>query len=509
VDNLTHSLVGATLAELALPRHVARPVRGVFLATGVIAANLPDADLLYTRITPPPLGYLLHHRGHTHTVVGALALGAVMAGVCALPWVRERVGGLRARFWALLGVALLSHLVLDAWNSYGVHPFWPVDSRWYYGDAVFIVEPWLWTLLGVTVAMNAVRRAWRVLLGLVLALVPVLATWRHVVPVPALLALALAGGGMWLLVRRASPHARAIAGLVAGALFVGASFGASAVARGKVLAAVRVPAGGAVVDVVLSPAAANPLCWSVLAIVRDAAADTYAISRGSATVLTREACGRGRRPGVVWEGTDVQSLARLRTLAATDCWVRAWLQFARAPALHGDEVADLRFGREGRGTFTTMRTAGGAARGCPAYLTAWRPPRAELLSAKGEPARRLRMSTRGELPRVAALHVTHDEVRGAPELHVRPGAVSHRHDTAVAKLVAPQLAVEPGRLHRVAHPRDRVVQLAAVRGERRIARGGTFGGPTHRAEEEEIVLAPPDHARAVVAVALEVAPHRR
>ena len=33
---------------------------------------------------------------------------------------------------------------LDFTNSYGVHPFWPVDNRWYYGDAVFIVEPLLW-----------------------------------------------------------------------------------------------------------------------------------------------------------------------------------------------------------------------------------------------------------------------------------------------------------------------------------------------------------------------------
>jgi hypothetical protein len=70
-----------------------------------------------------------------------------------------------------------------------------------------------------------------------------------------------------------------------------------------------------------------------------------------------------------------------------DCWVRAWLQFARAPAVEGDEVADLRFGREGRGNFTTMRTAGGATRGCPAYLTAWRPPRADLLSPDAGRAR--------------------------------------------------------------------------------------------------------------------------
>src|ERR1044071_6731268 len=75
VENITHSLVGATLAELALPAGARPAQRRVFFFTGIVAANLPDADLFYTRIAPPPLGYLLHHRGHTHTIVGCVVLG--------------------------------------------------------------------------------------------------------------------------------------------------------------------------------------------------------------------------------------------------------------------------------------------------------------------------------------------------------------------------------------------------------------------------------------------------
>jgi len=146
VDNLTHSLIGATLAELALPAGAPRAMRRTFFVAGVVAANLPDADLVYTRITPAPLGALLHHRGHTHTVVGLVLLGLAMVAVCALPRIRDSVGPMRGRLWTLIAVALASHLVLDSWNSYGVHPFWPIDSRWYYGDAVFILEPWVWML---------------------------------------------------------------------------------------------------------------------------------------------------------------------------------------------------------------------------------------------------------------------------------------------------------------------------------------------------------------------------
>ena len=53
-----------------------------------------------------------------------------------------------------------------------MHPFHPFDSRWYYGDAVFILEPWLWTLLGVPVALNAGGRAGRAAVLVAVALLP-------------------------------------------------------------------------------------------------------------------------------------------------------------------------------------------------------------------------------------------------------------------------------------------------------------------------------------------------
>src|SRR5215204_5755575 len=157
--------MGATLAELALPAGAPRAARRTFFIAGIVAANLPDADLVYTRITPPPLGALLHHRGHTHTIVGLVVLGLAMAAIWMLPSLREAVGPLRRRFWTLLTIALASHLVLDSWNSYGVHPFWPLTGRWYYGDAVFIIEPWLWLPLGVAATLNTVSRWGHALLG--------------------------------------------------------------------------------------------------------------------------------------------------------------------------------------------------------------------------------------------------------------------------------------------------------------------------------------------------------
>ena len=174
MDNLTHSFAGAALAELALRDGTTPAPRRLFLAAGVVASNFPDADLLYVGITPPPLGYLLHHRGHTHTVVGLLAQFALLALLCyLLPAIRRLADADRTRLLALIAVSLAGHLAMDAPNTYGVHPFHPFDSRWYYGDAVFILEPWLWIVLGAATAANAKGRLGRAGLAALVLLPPI------------------------------------------------------------------------------------------------------------------------------------------------------------------------------------------------------------------------------------------------------------------------------------------------------------------------------------------------
>jgi inner membrane protein len=385
VDNLTHSLVGATLAELALPAGAPRTTRRTFFIAGIVAANLPDADLVYTGITPPPLGALLHHRGHTHTMAGLAVLGLAMAAIWMLPALRDAVGPLRRRFWILLAVALTSHLVLDSWNSYGVHPFWPVSSRWYYGDAVFIMEPWLWLLLGTAATLNTVSRWGHALLGGSLALVASGAAFVRMVPFGGLAMPALCAIALGVAMRRWAPRRRSAVALGLSLTFVAASFVVREVVRGKVLASNTDAVRPELVDLVLSPRGGNPLCWTVVSVVRDERAGSYSMTRGDVAVLARSACGSPRGSDVQWGDPTVQSLAQLRTLYRDDCWVRGWMQFGRAPAVADGTISDLRYGNSFRGNFTTMtlQPPADAAR-CPANLTAWRPPRADLLGGDVE-----------------------------------------------------------------------------------------------------------------------------
>jgi inner membrane protein len=45
-------------------------------------------------------------------------------------------------------VGVLSHVFLDYLNNYGIRLLAPFDWRWFYGDAVFIVDLFLWIGLG-------------------------------------------------------------------------------------------------------------------------------------------------------------------------------------------------------------------------------------------------------------------------------------------------------------------------------------------------------------------------
>ena len=294
MDNVTHSLAGLLLAESAIQLREARSgtrVRATFRTTaaivGVFAANLPDADLVYagSALGIGNLGYLLHHRGHTHTVLLAV-VGAVVLWAGALGWWRYVGASQRPRATStdgtwLFGLALagtLSHLALDFTNSYGVHPFWPLDDRWFYGDAVFIVEPWLWVAALPPLIFVATRRATRAVLVALLAIIVAAAWAMSLVPRDVAIALTLGTAlsiGVSAMLER---HGRIVFGVAAWLVAEGVFFAAAHGARVQI-------AGAHVVDVAITPTVADPFCARALVI--ELAGDRY----------TRIEC-RGREPAV-------------------------------------------------------------------------------------------------------------------------------------------------------------------------------------------------------------------
>jgi inner membrane protein len=149
MEPVTHLMTGACLARAGLNRRATYATLAM-----TVAAEAPDLDILWG--SGGPVAGFEHHRGITHTFVG---LPFVAAGVVGAVWLlhrwrqrggREVTTKAPVRWGLLYGfcvIALLSHLLLDWTNNYGLRPFFPFNPRWYAGSFVFIFEPVLFAVL--------------------------------------------------------------------------------------------------------------------------------------------------------------------------------------------------------------------------------------------------------------------------------------------------------------------------------------------------------------------------
>ena len=172
MDNLTHSLVGLTAAKAGLEK--LSPGATVLC---VLAANSPDVDIVVL-LFQGRWGYLHHHRGITHSLVGSavLALALPLAsylGDRIIAQIRKRERQVRLK--GLLIVSILTtatHPLLDWSNNYGIRLLLPWYTRWSYGDFTFVVDPFIWMILGVVAFLMTTKTKAQLIYWLVIALVP-------------------------------------------------------------------------------------------------------------------------------------------------------------------------------------------------------------------------------------------------------------------------------------------------------------------------------------------------
>lgn len=279
MDPLAHTFTGAALAVAGLRR--ATPLATAAL---IIGANAPDVDAVM--MFAGDSAALAHRRGWTHGVLALAVLPLLVTGMLLAwdRWVRRRLrpDGEQARAGPLLALAALgvaTHPLLDWLNNYGLRWLMPFDSRWFYGDALFIIDPWVWLALGGVVFLGCSQRsvslaAW----GAFWALASYLVLTNPQVPVPArvvwiawlgtLLGVRAAASGR--LRRRGVIERPARIALVATGLYMGASLAANLPARAEVRAELAARGIGPVTDVMVGPAPANPFAGHVVAVTEEA-----------------------------------------------------------------------------------------------------------------------------------------------------------------------------------------------------------------------------------------------
>ena len=153
MDNITHSLAGWALGQAGLKTASRKGLPAL-----ILAANMPDIDVFFGEFPWEPLAI---HRGFTHGLVGGVLLMPPM--LASLLWLLDRwqvsrgatfKSGLEMHFGRLVTlcyIGAVSHPLLDLLTTYSVQLFSPLSSVWYHADALFIIDLWLWLLLGLTI----------------------------------------------------------------------------------------------------------------------------------------------------------------------------------------------------------------------------------------------------------------------------------------------------------------------------------------------------------------------
>lgn len=147
MDNLTHALVGLAMGHAGLKRRTP-----LALTTLAVAANVPDIDVAVFATSMVPMYF---RRGWTHGPIAMVVLPVLLAA--AVVWwdrgVRQRRSSppppvVPREILLLAALGTWSHPLMDYMNSYGIRLLMPFSGRWFYGDALYIVDPWLYLLLG-------------------------------------------------------------------------------------------------------------------------------------------------------------------------------------------------------------------------------------------------------------------------------------------------------------------------------------------------------------------------
>ena len=144
MDTLSHALLGGAIGQTVLGRRIGNKA----VAWGAAVALLPDIDV--------PIGALLgdaaaltFHRGITHSILFVTLAALILGWLASRLHAKDKVGW---QGWSLmLWLVLLSHLVIDAFTSYGIQLLLPFSDRHLAIASISVIDPMYTLPLLVTV----------------------------------------------------------------------------------------------------------------------------------------------------------------------------------------------------------------------------------------------------------------------------------------------------------------------------------------------------------------------
>lgn len=134
MDSLTQAALGAAIGEAVLGKKIGNkaPILGAIIAT------IPDLDVLFVPFFDE-IQKISLHRGYSHSILFCL-LGAFLFAyiLSKINWAKEVA---ITKLWLFSFLALFTHVLLDAFTTYGTQLFLPFTDWRVSFDSINIVDP--------------------------------------------------------------------------------------------------------------------------------------------------------------------------------------------------------------------------------------------------------------------------------------------------------------------------------------------------------------------------------
>ncbi len=148
MDSITQALLGATVQASLLGRIQGRKA----LLYGAMLGTLPDLDVVIDY--GDAVANMTYHRGFSHSLLVLSPLAVVLAWLARRFRPDPRYSAMR--LFLTIWLVLVTHVLLDAFTSYGTQLLWPLSTPPIAWSSIFIIDPLYSVPLLLTVLATAV-----------------------------------------------------------------------------------------------------------------------------------------------------------------------------------------------------------------------------------------------------------------------------------------------------------------------------------------------------------------
>ena len=133
MDSVTQIALGAAIGEATLARQTGRRA----WTWGAVCGLFPDLDILYP--FSDAVKAFTYHRGPSHSLFVLAALTPFF--VWLILKVHPQTAKYQTRWYALVYLVFVTHVLLDCLTVYGTQIFWPLGTPPVMWSTIFIVDP--------------------------------------------------------------------------------------------------------------------------------------------------------------------------------------------------------------------------------------------------------------------------------------------------------------------------------------------------------------------------------